>query len=68
MGLQFENLVLNNRLWIKQQLSLKPEEILIDNPFFQRKTKRQHGCQIDYLIQTKYNNLYICEVKFSNPC
>jgi hypothetical protein len=23
------------------------------------------GCQIDYLIQTKHNTLYICEIKFS---
>lgn len=26
------------------------------------------GCQIDYLIQTKFSNLYVCEIKFSsNP-
>ena len=35
-----------------------------DNPFFQRKTLRQPGCQIDYLIQTKYGGLYVCECKF----
>lgn len=23
------------------------------------------GCQIDYLIQTRFNTLYVCEVKFS---
>ena len=23
------------------------------------------GCQIDYMIQTKYNALYIVEIKFS---
>jgi hypothetical protein len=23
------------------------------------------GCQIDYLIQTKYKNIYLCEIKFS---
>jgi hypothetical protein len=34
MGMQFENLVLNNRLWIKEELSLDPKEIIIDNPFF----------------------------------
>ena len=68
MSMQFENLVLNNRLWIKEQLSLDPEEIIIDNPFFQRKTQRYKGCQIDYMIQTKYNTLYVCEIKFSrNP-
>lgn len=65
MGLQFENLVLNNRWYVKKCLQLSAEEILADNPFFQRKAARNPGCQIDYLIQTKYNNLYACEIKFS---
>lgn len=26
---------------------------------------RQRGCQIDYMIQTKYNMLFVCEIKFS---
>ena len=37
----------------------------MDGPFFQNSTIRQQGCQIDYLIQTKFNTLYICEIKFS---
>ena len=65
MGLQFENLVLNNRKKIHQWLMLKPEEIVSDNPYFQRKTEKQKGCQIDYLIQTRYNTLFSCEIKFS---
>ena len=65
MGLQFENLVLSNRMYIKNYLGIKPEEVIADNPFFQRKTNQYPGCQIDYLIQTKFGNLYICEVKFS---
>jgi AAA+ ATPase superfamily predicted ATPase len=65
MGLQFENLVLNNRKDIHKILGVKPEEIISENPFFQRRTNRQPGCQIDYMIQTKYNTLYICEIKFS---
>jgi hypothetical protein len=64
MGLQFENLVLNNRKRIWDILQITPDEIVWDNPFFQNKTVRQHGCQIDYLIQTKYSNLYVCEIKF----
>ncbi len=68
MGLQFENLVLNNRKAIKSLLSLMPEDIVIDNPYFQNKTTRHAGCQIDYMIQTKYNSLHVCEIKFSiNP-
>ncbi|MDF1759397.1 MAG: ATP-binding protein [Coxiellaceae bacterium] len=65
MGFQFENLVLSNRTTIQQLLQIKPDEIVNDNPFFQNKTNRTAGCQIDYLIQTKYNSLYICEIKFS---
>ena len=68
MGLQFENLVLNNRRKIYQKLGIRPEEIVYDNPFFQSKTKLQAGCQIDYLIQTRFNTLYVCEIKFQrNP-
>ncbi|NGX34397.1 MAG: hypothetical protein K1060chlam1_00750 [Candidatus Anoxychlamydiales bacterium] len=65
LGLQFENLVLNNRNFILKALNLKKDDIIYDNPFFQRKTNRQKGCQIDYLIQTKLNTLYVCEIKFS---
>ena len=66
MGLQFENLVLNNRYVICHHLGIKLEDIVNDNPFFQRKASTRQGCQIDYLIQTKFNTLYVCEIKFSN--
>lgn len=65
MGLQFENLVLNNSLQIVKALGLPMEDIVFLNPFFQRKTKTISGCQIDLLIQTKFNGLFICEIKFS---
>jgi hypothetical protein len=65
MGLQFETLVLNNRKLIWGALNVSPEEIIFDNPFFQQPTKRFSGCQIDYLIQTKFNSVYVCEIKFS---
>jgi len=65
MGLQVENLVLNNHKKIKMLLNIPPEEIEIDGPFFQRKTQRQPGCQIDYMIQTNTRTLYVCEIKFS---
>ncbi len=65
MGLQVENLVLNNRHLIKSALRIDLNDIICDNPFFQRKTTKQAGCQIDYLIQTKHNTLYICEIKYS---
>lgn len=65
MGLQFENLVLKNRKLIKDRLEIKPEEVISDNPFFQKKSSKQPGCQIDYLIHTKFGGLYVCEIKFS---
>lgn len=65
MGLQFENLVLNNRNYIHRALKLRVEDIISENPFFQNPTQKQRGCQIDYMIQTKFATLYICEIKFS---
>lgn len=65
LGLQFENLVLKNRKKIWEKLGIKPEDIVADNPFFQRRTTLTEGCQIDYLIQTRFNTLFACEFKFS---
>lgn len=65
MGLQFENLILNNRKLIWEELGISLSDIVYDNPFIQKSTKAHNGCQIDYLIQTKYNGLFICEIKFS---
>ncbi len=66
LGLQFENLVLNNRDLVIKALTINPEEILADDPYFQRPTLQQKGCQIDYLIQTRTKTLYVCEIKFSS--
>jgi len=65
LGLQFENLILKNCELIHEALSINPEDIIANGPYFQNKTERQKGCQIDYLIQTKYNTLFVCEIKFS---
>lgn len=65
IALQFENLVLLSRDNIQKILGLSCDDIERDNPFFQRKTKKVKGCQIDYLIQTKTLTLYACEIKFS---
>ncbi len=64
LGLQFENLALNNRKSIYHFLQLPLEDVLIDNPYLQSKTLSRPGCQIDYLIQSKFQNLYVCEIKF----
>lgn len=64
MGLQFENLVVNSRNEIYPLLNIDPESVIYDNPFFQKKTTRQLGCQIDFLIQCKHQVLYVFEIKF----
>ncbi len=65
MGLQFENLVINNLKSLCKILRIELLEIANAGPFFQRATQRQKGCQIDLMIQTKHNTLYLCEIKFS---
>lgn len=65
MGLQFENLVINNIKSLCKILRLDLLEVSNAGPFFQRATKRQKGCQIDLMIQTKHNTIYVCEIKFS---
>jgi len=68
MGLQFENLILNNRKLLHASLGVSQEDIVSENPFYQTRTTKQPGCQIDYMVETRFNTLYVCEVKFSrNP-
>ena len=65
LGLQFENLVLNNRHLIFEKLGIPASEIEVASPYFQNQTSKQKGCQIDLLIQTKHQSLLACEIKFS---
>ncbi len=64
MGLQFENLVLNNLKELCALLRVPMQDVVMAGPFFQRSNQRQKGCQIDLLIQTTYHTLYLCEIKF----
>lgn len=64
IGFQFENLVLNNLSSLLKKMKVDINDIVMAGPFFQRKTHRQKGCQIDLLIQTRYQTLYLCEIKF----
>lgn len=64
-GLQFENLVLNNRSLIYKKLGLVDGEVLVSGPYFQNKTTTSNACQIDMLIQTETKNLFVCEIKSS---
>ena len=65
-GFQVESLLLLNRALLCQSIGIQSVDILMDNPYFQRPTKSRKGCQIDYLIQTSTNNLFLCEFKFRN--
>lgn len=65
MGLQFENLVVNHCKALWKVLGLSSDDIVMEGPFFQTSTHDRAGCQIDYLIQTRFGTLYLCEIKFS---
>jgi len=63
LGLQFENLVLNNLPRILKLLRISSSQVQSASPYFQNKTRRQRACQIDLLIDTKHA-VYVCETKF----
>jgi AAA+ ATPase superfamily predicted ATPase len=65
LALQFENLVLNNVSTTIKKLGVLMPDVVFANPFFQRKTRLQAGCQIDLVIQTRFDSVYACEIKFS---
>ncbi|MGH8295082.1 MAG: AAA family ATPase [Steroidobacteraceae bacterium] len=65
LALQFENLVLNNSPRLIERLGVPLEDVVFANPYFQSATKDRPGCQIDLAVQTRFNTVYACEIKFS---
>lgn len=65
LALQFENLVLNNLRAVIDALGILGQDVIFANPFFQRKTRTQAGCQIDLAVQTRFDTVFACEIKFS---
>lgn len=63
LGFQLENLLLKNRPLLYKAIGIHSQDIAIDNPYVQKASGRQKGCQIDYLIQLQSNTLFVCEVK-----
>jgi len=63
MGFQFENLVLNNIRSVCKSIGISMAAVKSAGPYFQKKTRKRSGCQIDLLIETLYT-LYVCEIKF----
>lgn len=64
IGLQMEQLLLQNRNILLEVIGIHPADILANGPFRQSKTSTKAGCQIDYLVQTATKNLFICDFKF----
>lgn len=64
MGLQLEYLLLQNRPLLLKAMRVSSSDVICDGPYRQSKTTRRRGCQIDYLVQTLTNTLFICEFKF----
>ena len=64
MGLQLEYLLLQNRPLLLKYIGISADDIVCDGPYRQSKTASKRACQIDYLIQTRTKNLFICEFKF----
>jgi len=65
IALQFENLVMHNIPAVIKHIGIDFNSIVSASPYFQNPTKTNKGaCQIDILIQSKFNTLYLCEIKF----
>ncbi len=62
LGLQFENLVLNNVPSLARQMGLGRTPLLAAAPYSQRATARKKGCQIDLLMRTKHA-VYVVEIR-----
>jgi len=64
MGLQIETLLLQNRSLLLESMRIFPDNVINDGPYRQPKTTKNHGCQVDYLVQTDTKNIFVCEFKF----
>jgi AAA+ ATPase superfamily predicted ATPase len=65
MGYQFESTLLNNTHIIFNLLGIQKRSLVWAGSFIQVKnSKNKGGCQIDFLIHTKEQTIYVCEFKF----
>lgn len=63
-GLQFENLILKNKILILDYLEIDPNSVIACSPYLQRKNSKNKGaCQIDLLIVLKNYQIILCEIK-----
>lgn len=66
IGIQFETLMQNNLEVILKHLNIPSSDVVNLGPYYQVANKRQHSIQIDLLIQTKHNTLFLVEFKTSS--
>ena len=64
VGLQVEHLLLQNELSLVKSLGISLSDIVQMGSYRQTKTTQTKGCQVDYLVQTRTRNLFLCEFKF----
>lgn len=64
IGLAVEMLLIKNNSLIFKAVGAKRSLDYVFGPYHQKATSHQKACQIDYLIQDKENNIYLCEFKF----
>ncbi len=63
LGFQMENLLLKNRPLLYKAIGIAVQDIVMDNPYSQKPLTHKKGCQIDYLIQSRSQTLFVCEIK-----
>jgi AAA+ ATPase superfamily predicted ATPase len=64
MGLQFENLILQNRDCLLPLLNISQTQLISSAPYIQhKKTTNKGACQIDLLIHTHLDVFYLVEMK-----
>ena len=57
MGLQLEQLLLQNRNVLLKSVGINPADIIASGPFRQSKSTTKAGCQIDFLIHPSFPSL-----------
>lgn len=63
IGLQLEQLLLQNRHVLLESIGIHLTDVIASGPFRQAKSANKAGCQIDFLVQTTTQNLFVCEFK-----
>ncbi len=63
LGFQMETLLIQNQKLLLDRLEIN--NAVRAGPYLQKASTDRKGCQIDYLVQTDTNSLFLCEFKFN---